>query len=251
MKTIVKRFLAFLISRLPARKFLSFLQFAIESRASESSPADGLRLLLTLDNKLYSLQGRLSVAYDHGIHTKHRHTKYHDFFVARISADCHVLDIGCGTGSLAFDIATRSNARVSAVDISQESISIARERFHHPGLEFFVADASKNLPGGSYDVIVLSNFLEHLTHRPEFLKRVIDVTGARRTLIRVPLFERDWRVPLKQELALEWRCDPTHETEYTLESFALEMQQADLAVSHLEVRWGEIWCECLPIQHGF
>jgi hypothetical protein len=67
-----------------------------------------------------------------------------------------------------------------------------------------------------------------------------------RILIRVPLFERDWRVPLKKELGVEWRLDDTHETEYTLESFASEMQEAGLAVKHLEVRWGEIWVELFP-----
>ena len=34
---------------------------------------------------------------------------------------------------------------------------------------------------------------------------------------------------------------PTHETEYTLETFAEEMKEAGLSIQHLEVRWGEIW----------
>jgi hypothetical protein len=67
-----------------------------------------------------------------------------------------------------------------------------------------------------------------------------------RFLIRVPLFERDWRVPVKQELGVEWRLDPTHETEYTQESFAEEMKQARLTVTHQEIRWGEIWAEARP-----
>ena len=65
-------------------------------------------------------------------------------------------------------------------------------------------------------------------------------------LIRVPLFERDWRVPLKQELGVEWRLDPTHEIEYTIESFAEEIAEAGLTVSLQEIRWGEIWAEVSP-----
>ena len=64
-----------------------------------------------------------------------------------------------------------------------------------------------------------------------------------RFLIRVPVFERDWRVPLKRELGVEWRLDPTHETEYTLESFEKEMAAAGLRITYQEVRWGEIWAE--------
>ena len=85
--------------------------------------------------------------------------------------------------------------------------------------------------------------LEHLPRRPEFLSKLKQLPGIERLLVRVPLFERDWRVPLKQELGIEWRLDPTHETEYTLESFAEEVREAGLQVGHLEVRWGEIWCE--------
>lgn len=66
---------------------------------------------------------------------------------------------------------------------------------------------------------------------------------ARRALIRVPLFERDWRVPLKRQLGVEWRLDPTHETEYTLESFRAEMDEAGLRVTEQMLRWGEIWAE--------
>ena len=65
----------------------------------------------------------------------------------------------------------------------------------------------------------------------------------KRFLIRVPLFERDWRVPLKKELGVEWRLDLDHKTEYTLESFAEEMRQANLKITYQEVRWSEIWAE--------
>jgi hypothetical protein len=64
-----------------------------------------------------------------------------------------------------------------------------------------------------------------------------------RLLIRVPLFERAWQVPLRQELGLEWRSDATHETEYTWETFAAEMAASNLVISHTEIRWGEIWAE--------
>lgn len=64
-----------------------------------------------------------------------------------------------------------------------------------------------------------------------------------RWLIRVPTYERDWRVPLMDQLGCECRLDATHETEYTRESFHEELSQAGLAIIHEEYRWGEIWAE--------
>jgi hypothetical protein len=71
-------------------------------------------------------------------------------------------------------------------------------------------------------------------------------TGAQRVLVRVPLFERDWRVPLKRELGVEFRLDPTHRIEYTHEEFDGEMAAAGLVVEERQVRWGEIWAVCRP-----
>jgi hypothetical protein len=67
--------------------------------------------------------------------------------------------------------------------------------------------------------------------------------GPSKLLIRVPLFERDWRVPLKRELGIDWRLDPTHEIEYTPESFNEELVQASMEVIFIEIHWGEIWAE--------
>jgi hypothetical protein len=38
---------------------------------------------------------------------------------------------------------------------------------------------------------------------------------------------------------------PNPGNEYTLESFAREMADAGLIISHQEVRWGEIWAEAV------
>jgi hypothetical protein len=53
-------------------------------------------------------------------------------------------------------------------------------------------------------------------------------------------------VPLRRELGVEWRLDPTHETEYTLESFTAEVNAAGVTVADLQVRWGEIWATVTP-----
>ncbi len=218
----------------------------LASRVVGLPPREALCLLFRLDQRLYDLQGRMAVAYGGGVHAKLRFVRYQDFFVGRVKAGERVLDVGCGPGHVSHAIATRSGARVLGIDKEPSVIEVARERFRAPGVDYLVGAAPEDLPEGGFDVVILSNVLEHLPERSRFLRELMGKTQARRYLLRVPLFERDWRVPLKREVGAEWRLDPTHETEYTLESFAGEMAAAGLEVVHQEVRWGEIWAEARP-----
>jgi hypothetical protein len=72
---------------------------------------------------------------------------------------------------------------------------------------------------------------------------LVERTGARRFLIRVPLLERDWTIPLRRELGLEWLSDATHFTEYTVPQFESELAAAGLEMVDLQLRWSEIWAE--------
>jgi 2-polyprenyl-3-methyl-5-hydroxy-6-metoxy-1,4-benzoquinol methylase len=218
----------------------------VDQRTKSMSPADGLKFLFQLDADLYPLMGELSVAYDGGTHTKHRHTKYHDFFIKRITRDERVLDIGCGIGFLSYDIAEKAGALVVGVDLEERNIKIAKARFAHPNINYVQADILTTKMDGSFEVVVLSNVLEHLPQRPEFLKALVEAIMPSRILLRVPVYERDWRVPLKEELGVDYRLDTTHCTEYTLESFSQEMAAARLKITHQECRWSEIWAEVVP-----
>jgi SAM-dependent methyltransferase len=236
-----------LLVRLLRGRLQAFLLDLANYRARALSPADGLRFLFSLDAALYALQGELAVGYGGGVHPKHCLTRYHDFFVNRIRAGERVLDVGCGIGAVAYDVAEQAGAEVVGIDLSAPNIATARQRYVHPRVRYVVGDALRDLPSGRFDVVILSNVLEHLTGRPEFLQRVREAVQPARFLVRVPLFERDWRVPLKRELGVEWRLDPTHETEYTLESFSEEMKTAGLRIAYQQVCWGEIWAEVVPV----
>ncbi len=60
------------------------------------------------------------------------------------------------------------------------------------------------------------------------------------------MYQRDWRVPLMDELGFDYRLDPEHYIEFSPESFAAEMDAAGLRVAHAEYRWGEIWSRLEP-----
>jgi ubiquinone/menaquinone biosynthesis C-methylase UbiE len=225
---------------------LESLIYQLVVRRTAALPADeALRFLFRLDHRFYPLQGQKAIEYGGGIHTKHRHMRYHDFFVGRIHSGEKVLDIGCGIGAVAYDVAEKANAYVVGIDLSTDNISLARKRYAHPRVEYRVGDALQEVADGPFDVVILSNVLHHLPERAAFLTRMQELVRPSRFLIRESLFERDWRLPLKRELGVEWREDPTPEIEYTLESFAEEMAAAGLRINHQEVRWGEIGAEVI------
>jgi SAM-dependent methyltransferase len=206
-----------------------------------------LRLLLRLDNLLYRYTSVAAVRYGAGLHPKHRLTAYHDFFARHIAAEERVLDIGCGNGVVDFDVVTRTGAHVTGVDRDAAAIAQAQTRYRHPRLRFRVGEAWAAAEGETFDVVVLSNVLEHLEGRVDFLRRIRERIRPRRLLVRVPLFERDWRVPLKAELGVDHRLDPTHHTEYREEEFREELRLGGFEVVQAEIRWGEIWAVCRAV----
>jgi len=212
---------------------------------TRGKPADVLRRLLGLEAFLRVKLDQAAIAYDGGVHAKHRLTGYHEFFVERVGADERVLDVGCGKAELALDLAERSAARVTGLDLNEKYLEYAR-RSPHPRLELVHGDAHAFSSETPFDTVVLSNVLEHIDDRPGLLRGLAERTGASRFLIRVPLLERDWTIPLRRELGLEWLSDATHFTEYTVPQFKEELAAAGLEPVEIHLRWSEIWAEaCL------
>ena len=232
--------------RIPPDRMAAFLARIAQSYARRRDPETGLRFLLSMDERFYLLQSLTAITWAGGIHPKHRLMQYHRFFTDRIDAHNTVLDIGCGNGELAGDIAERTEAEVTGIDRNADRLNEARSRHRHENLQFILGDVTQTLPEAQYDTVVLSNVLEHIAERTEFLNKVIASTHAKRLLIRVPTIDRDWRVALKRELGVPYRLDPEHEIEYTKETFEEEMAVAGLQIVETQYRWGEIWCEAHP-----
>jgi SAM-dependent methyltransferase len=206
-------------------------------------PEAAMRELLQVDTDVTGLINECAIHYGAGVHVKHRLMRYHDFFVDHVSQGERVLDVGCGHGAVANSVATRGAALVTGIDLNAENIAAARRMFQHPSLSFVVGVAPQDVPCERFDVVMASNVLEHIEHRVEFLRIVQQRVSPSRWLIRVPMFDREWRVPMRRELGIFYFGDPTHFTEYTRESFEAEMREAGLALSVLQINWGEIWAE--------
>ena len=191
---------------------------------------------------------RGAIDYDDGVHAKHRLTRYHDFFVERIGPDERVLDIGSGKGELAYDIAERTGATVVGIDRAEWALAFARSRFTHPRVSFVQADALGYEPDGAFDVAVLSNVLEHVATRIELLHSLRERAKVSRLLIRVPMIDRDWVIPLRRELGLTYFSDPEHEVEYTATLLGDELREAGWEMGEPTIAWGEIWVEARATQ---
>ena len=225
---------------LPAAARRRFVHAALHAAAAQP-PRNALRELMTLESDLSGLVDQAAMAYDGGVHAKHRLMRYHDFFVDRLTPGERVLDIGCGYGAVAFSMVSRAGANVTGLDMDAENIANAKRRFPHPNLQFVVGEAPRDIPATPFDTVVVSNVLEHVADRIHFIGQVQQRVNARRWLIRVPMFDRDWRPALRQEIGLFPYSDPTHCTEYTQESFEAEIAAAGARIQHLQINWGEIW----------
>jgi len=193
---------------------------------------------LKFSNFLYKIISYLAIKTEGGLHPKHRLIGYHKFFTDNVSIDDRVLDIGCGNGSLVYDVASKAKS-VTGIDISEKNIQKAKLKNNRINIKYIVGDATKDLSGEIFDVIILSNVLEHIEDRVGFMKRLKGL--ASKYLIRVPMFDRDWIPLYKKELGVEWRLDLTHYTEFTKASFEKEITEAGYSIESLSVQFGEIW----------
>ena len=228
------------------RRYIFTSAFIFESRGTK--PELGLIRLFKIKNKLEWVINERSIAYDSGIHPKHRLTNYHNFFIDRINNGEKVLDVGCGQAIVAASIAeARKKTLVIGIDIKVENISKGRTYIKQKNLknvELILGDINEQ-EKLEVDKVIISNVLEHIENRIQFIKNLKKITKAKCFLIRVPLFERDWQIPLMRELGIDYFSDDDHKIEHSIDEFKKEMLASKLIIKEMKTIWGEIWVSCV------
>ncbi len=108
------------------------------------------------------------------------------FALANVSAGEHVLDLGCGTGDLAADMAA-AGADVTGADVAQAALDRAAGR--HPQLPLRLVGIDAELPfgDGAFDVVFSSEVIEHVADTARWLSEVRRVLAPRgRILLTTP-----------------------------------------------------------------
>ena len=86
----------------------------------------------------------------------------------------NILDIACGPGSGTNFMATESNANIKGIDVSKESIEIAKKRYDSKNnITFKTGDALEiEFPKDTFDLIVSIHTMEHVIDDNLFLKKI-------------------------------------------------------------------------------
>lgn len=228
------------------RKFVLTSSFILESRGSNSG--SGLIRLFELKKNLEWVINERSISYDKGIHPKHRLTNYHNFFIDRINDGEVVLDVGCGQAIVAASIANvRKNSLIVGIDINKDNIRKGKNLINSKNLKNvkLICGDINDQKELRVDKIILSNVLEHIDNRVEFIENLKLITKAKYFLIRVPLFERDWQIPLMRELGIDYFSDNDHKIEHSIVEFKKEISDSKLIIKEMKTLWGEIWVNCI------
>ena len=178
--------------------------------------------------------------------------------VAEVPLRARVLEIGCGTGSLARELAARRGARVTAIDLAPRMIDIARMRTHATlGIDYRVADFMTLSPRG-FDAAVAVNTIHHLPLSvaiermanavvPGGLVLVADLFDAR-GVCELPYNGLSWLLGTSRAhdpaLATAWETHAEHEDHLPLREIRATLRAAlpDIAVKrHLGWRYSAIW----------
>jgi len=95
-----------------------------------------------------------------------------DFFTKNLSVSKGAaLDIGCGSGILAFELAQYYD-NVVAVDLSAKMLALASQKRSAPNIEYIQMDASQLALDRQFDLIVSSATFHHLPNLPAALDAI-------------------------------------------------------------------------------
>jgi len=182
-----------------------------------------LKIYIWLHNYCYKKISTLVVKTNNGIHPKHQIMHYHQFFIDNINNTDTILDLGCGNGFLTSDVATKAQ-KIIGIDQNPENIKIAKNKYQNDK---------------KFDKIILSNVLEHIENRVDFLNDLHQLSDT--ILLRVPMIDRDWLSVYKKENGFDYKLDKTHYIEYTLKILKKELSQSGWTINSYSIQFGEFW----------
>jgi 2-polyprenyl-3-methyl-5-hydroxy-6-metoxy-1,4-benzoquinol methylase len=166
-----------------------------------------------------------------------------------IDAPARILDVGCGAGGAAVELAKRfPAAQVEGIDLDEASIDLARANARAAGVDvrFRVRDAADPGLDGPYDLITLFDSLHHLARPVDALRRLRALLAPAGTLL-VAEHRADGMFERFTHLVSVMHCLPTAMAEQPSAGLGAVMTPAKVA--ELAATAGFAGARVAPIEH--
>lgn len=162
----------------------------------------------------------------------------YNFFKACIVPGMKVLDVGCKHGHISSLIAA-NKVNVTGIDHDEEAIATAKKKYPITNLKFVHEEANNFLNSSceKYDLIILSNILEHMDSPADFLIKLRPFASL--IYIDLPDFEASYlnffRQDLNDSLIYE---DNDHIYEFSRKEFTDIINETGYIVEHSLYKYG-------------
>jgi 2-polyprenyl-3-methyl-5-hydroxy-6-metoxy-1,4-benzoquinol methylase len=164
------------------------------------------------------------------------HIQRYEWVASHMPPGANVLDAGCGVGYGSAHLADRGARHVTAVDLAEEALAVARRQFTRPNLEFIREDCETLAAAGRrgpFDLIANLENIEHLPHPERFLTRIVELLAPGGVFV-TSTPEKAGMARLRGlpvELA---PANPHHTYEFTSEEFRRFLLRK---FTHVELAW--------------
>lgn len=246
-KQLLLRFSGCIFYLIPSAWIFIFLKFFFYSRAVVSCEKKVISEGIGLLNLADSIPSFKLLIEHENKHPKIGLMGYPQYFAKFLAAGHDTLvDIGCGHGfAMAQLLEKVVLSKVVMIDHNKNHLDTAKcllQRFNSVvDIQYLHGDL-RDFSYGEYvsPVGFLSNVLEHIEERVDFLKTLSDA-GFERLLIRVPSVNRHWLVRYARESSVYYFMDRDHKTEYTGDEIRCELMDAGYEIIESVQEYGEYW----------
>lgn len=147
------------------------------------------------------------------------------------------LDVGCGVGSSASEIANTSGLDVTGIDVDPLQIDVARSRPAHSRLLFMVMDATRlQFDDAQFDVVASSMVTHHLPHWETAFSEMIRVLRPGGYLLYTDFMLPSWLAAIGRRL--QFVGIPSRRT---VESLASQAGLTEVHYAHKGLRADFVW----------
>ncbi|WP_297632647.1 class I SAM-dependent methyltransferase [uncultured Clostridium sp.] len=91
--------------------------------------------------------------------------------ISDLTKDLKILDVACGTGVLEEFLSDYSPKKIKAIDISENMIKVAKEKYSNTDIEFLCEDLH-NLKDETFDYIIIYNAFPHFLDQKKTINHI-------------------------------------------------------------------------------